>query len=131
MKEYLADLGIANFEFVADVDNSENNTSQITNSKIVTEIVLVEKSDINNSFTSGKEKELLQKMLAAIDINIENTICIGEQELDKYHPNIVIFAGNFTAESNDFIIPHPSDILRVPELKRDAWEVLKKVKTIL
>lgn len=124
MKQYLDNLGIANFEFV---ENQEFDLKS-TNSIQKVEFLIVEKDDSNPSFTQDNtNKELLEKMLNAIGVNLKNTTLIQEKNAHNYQAERTLFVGDFT-NNNDFIIPHTSQILKYPELKRDAWEVLKKLK---
>jgi hypothetical protein len=130
MKSYLDDLGIANFEFVdIDIENTDKQQTQNQAKIINTKFLIIEKDNELSFLNAGKSRDLLTKMLLAIGVEIDKTTCINISEIDNYNAEIMIFAGDFASE--EFIIPHPFEILNTPDLKRDAWEVLKKIKEIL
>jgi len=123
---YLQDLGVANFEFL-----ETKNIPLVA--KIKTQILIVEQNSTNSFCKNSTSRDLLALMLKAIGVDIAKTICINsdsvEQLSTKYIAPIIILAGDFVKYENDyFVIPHPAEILKTPELKRDAWEILKKVK---
>ena len=78
-------------------------------------------------------------MLASIGVSLNNTTSISIQSDDieegiKTNPaRIVLVMGESINSKSDnlFSTHHPRDILRNPALKREVWEVLKKVKKCL
>jgi hypothetical protein len=78
-------------------------------------------------------------MLSSIGLSLNNTTSISIQSGDleesiKSHPaKAVLVMGEAINSKSDnlFSTHHPRDILKNPALKREAWEVLKKVKKCL
>ena len=129
--EYLEALGIPDFLY-----------SPI-GSKILTEVkfkLLVVELDSKESFCeSGASQDLLFKMLASIGLGLNecNLISIDKSEINRFIENhssdlMLIMDSSISAEGNSlFITHHPKDIINNSQLKRDSWEVLKKVKLCL
>ena len=107
--------------------------------KISVQCLLVETSPERSFCEPGDTKNLLEKMLASIGLSLNNTTSISIQSDDleegiKTHPaRIVLVMGESINSKSDnlFSTHHPRDILRNPALKREVWEVLKKVKKCL
>jgi hypothetical protein len=86
--------------------------------------------------TSKKSLDFLLKMLGAIGLDTTEVAyceCNKTQvkkTLEKYETIVVLLlGGGFKPEQeNQFCLPHPSDIFQNENLKREAWESLKKVK---
>jgi len=129
--EYLEALGIPDFLY-----------SPI-GSKILTEVkfkLLVVELDSKESFCeSGASQDLLFKMLASIGLGLNecDLISIDKSEIDRFiedHSSdlMLIMDSSISAEGKFlFITHHPKDIITNSQLKRDSWEVLKKVKLCL
>ena len=126
IKQYLDDLGITNFEF----EGACKNQTLANDSATIVQFLIVEENNHQHSFLQqSPTRDLLTKMFGAIGVNIAETTCISEKDIAKYDAKVVIFVGEF--KNQEFIIPHPNDIITTPDLKRDAWEVLKKIKEII
>ncbi len=129
--EYLEALGIPDFLY-----------SPI-GSKILTEVkfkLLVVELDSKESFCeSGASQDLLFKMLASIGLGLNecDLISIDKSEINRFiedHSSdlMLIMDSSISAEGKFlFITHHPKDIITNSQLKRDSWEVLKKVKSCL
>ena len=129
--EYLEALGIPDFLY-----------SPI-GSKILTEVkfkLLVVELDSKESFCeSGASQDLLFKMLVSIGLGLNecDLISIDKSEIDRFiedHSSdlMLIMDSSISAEGKFlFITHHPKDIIKNSQLKRDSWEVLKKVKLCL
>jgi len=129
--EYLEALGIPDFLY-----------SPI-GLKILTEVkfkLLVVELDSKESFCeSGASQDLLFKMLASIGLGLNecNLKSIDKSEINRFiedHSSdlMLIMDSSISAEGKFlFITPHPKDIITNSQLKRDSWEVLKKVKLCL
>ena len=78
-------------------------------------------------------KELLGKMLQAIQVELEDVVVKKLDSLDAIDKNAqsvcAVFCENgIISDENDMIgVPHPAEILVNPILKRAAWESLKKI----
>ena len=107
--------------------------------KISVQCLLVETSPEKSFCEPGDSKNLLAKMLSSIGLSLKNTTSISIQSSDleesiKSHPaRVVLVMGESTNSKSDnlFSTYHPRDILKNPALKREVWEVLKKVKKCL
>ena len=128
---YLEALNIP--EFLYDKNNS------ISRTNISVQCLLVETSPEKSFCEPGDTKNLLVKMLSSIGLSLNNTASISIQPVDleesiKTHPaRVVLVMGDSIKSKSDnlFSTHHPRDILRNPALKREVWEVLKKVKKCL
>lgn len=116
-----------------------NKNDSIPRTKISVQCLLVETSPEGTFCEPGETKNLLVKMLSSIGLSLNNTTSISIQSGDleksiKAHPaKIVLVMGELIKSKSDnlFSTHHPRDILRNPALKREVWEVLKKVKKCL
>ena len=129
--EYLEALGIPDFLY-----------SPI-GSKILTEVkfkLLVVELDSKESFCeSGASQDLLFKMLASIGLGLNecDLISIDKSEINRFiedHSSdlMLIMDSSISVDGKSlFITHHPKDIIKNSQLKRDSWEVLKKVKLCL
>ncbi len=108
------------------------------NNQIAIECLVIEgKNNINHKcHKNNKQKELLLKMLSAININSHDFKCIAidnnecENISSSYKANVIILLDDDIKCNNDnvFLCPHPYDILQDTSLKRQAWNTLQKVK---
>ena len=129
--EYLEALDIPEFLY--------NKNDSIPRTKISVQCLLVETSPEKSFCEPGDSKNLLAKMLSSIGLSLNNTTSISIQSGDleegiKTHPaRIILVMGESINSKSDnlFSTHHPRDILKNPSLKREAWEVLKKVKKCL
>ena len=129
--EYLEALDIPEFLY--------NKNDLIPMTKISVQCLLVETSSEKSFCEPGDTKNLLAKMLSSIGLSLINTTTISIQSSDlkqsiKSHPaRVVLVMGGSTNSKSDnlFSTYHPRDILKNPALKRETWEVLKKVKKCL
>ena len=129
--DYLEALDIPEFLY--------NKNDSIPRTKTSVQCLLVETSPERSFCEPGDTKNLLAKMLASIDLSLNNTTSISIQSDDleegiKTNPaRIVLVMGESINSKSDnlFSTHHPRDILRNPALKREVWEVLKKVKKCL
>jgi len=129
--DYLEALDIPEFLY--------NKNDSIPRTKTSVQCLLVETSPERSFCEPGDTKNLLAKMLASIGVSLNNTTSISIQSDDieegiKTNPaKIVLVMGELINSKSDnlFSTHHPRDILRNPALKREVWEVLKKVKECL
>ena len=129
--EYLEALDIPEFLY--------NKNESIPRAKIGVQCLLVETSPERSFCETGDTKNFLAKMLSSIGLSLNNTTSISIQsgELEKnikaYPARVVLVMGDSINSNSDnlFFTHHPRDILKNPALKREAWEVLKKVKQCL
>ena len=116
-----------------------NKNDSIPNAEIIVQCLLVETNPDKSFCEPGDTKNLLAKMLSSIGLSLNNTTSISIQSVDleekiKNHPaSVVLVMGELINSKSDnlFSTHHPRDILRNPALKREVWEVLKKVKKCL
>ena len=129
--DYLEALDIPEFLY--------NKNDSIPRAEIIVQCLLVETNPEKSFCEPGDTKNLLVKMLSSIGLSLNNTTSISIQSEDlvdniKAHPaRVVLVMGDpINSKSNNlFFTHHPRDILKNPALKREAWEVLKKVKQCL
>ena len=129
--EYLEALGIPEFLY------SPVTPKTLAEAKFK---LLVVELDSKESFCeSGASQDLLFKMLASIGLGLNecDLISIDKSEINCFiedHSSdlMLIMDSSISAEGNSlFITHHPKDIIKNSQLKRDSWEVLKKVKLCL
>jgi len=129
--DYLEALDIPEFLY--------NKNDSIPNAEIIVQCLLVETNPDKSFCEPGDTKNLLVKMLSSIGLSLNNTTSISIQSVDleekiKTHPaRVVLVMGELINSKSDnlFSTHHPRDMLKNPSLKREAWEVLKKVKKCL
>jgi len=129
--DYLEALDIPEFLY--------NKNDSIPNAEIIVQCLLVETSPDKSFCEPGDTKNLLAKMLSSIGLSLNNTTSISIQSDDieegiKTNPaKIVLVMGELINSKSDnlFSTHHPRDMMRNPALKREAWEILKKVKKCL
>jgi len=128
---YLEALNIPEFLY--------NKNDAIQRTKISVQCLLVETSPEKSFCEPGDSKNLLVKMLSSIGLSLNNTTSISIQSGDledsiKNHParTILVMGESINSKSDNlFSTHHPRDILKNPSLKRETWEVLKRVKKCL
>ena len=129
--DYLEALDIPEFLY--------NKNDSIPNAEIIVQCLLVETNPDKSFCEPGDTKNLLAKMLSSIGLSLNNTTSISIQSGDleeniKTHPaRVVLVMGESINSMSDnlFSTHHPRDILKNPTLKREVWEVFKKVKKCL
>ena len=129
--EYLEALDIPEFLY--------NKNESIPRAKIGVQCLLVETSPERSFCEPGDTKNLLAKMLSSIGLSLNNTTSISiqsgdlEKSIKSHSARVVLVMGELinSKSGNLFSTHHPRDILRNPALKREVWEVLKKVKKCL
>ena len=129
--EYLEALDIPEFLY--------NKNDSIPRTKISVQCLLVETSPEESFCEPGDSKNLLVKMLFSIGLSLNNTTSISiqsgdlEESIKSHTARVVLVMGESINSKSDnlFSTHHPRDILRNPALKREVWEVLKKVKKCL
>lgn len=130
---YLSALDIP--EYLHLCKNAEGLAPQPAN----VQCLVVETEHTESMCQSGVAQDFLYKMLSAIGLDKQDIICIQSpanqvpQVLSKYKAQVVLAMDTQVPLTHDnmFFIHHPSDILKNEQLKREAWEVLKKVKICL
>ena len=125
-KRYLEELGIG-AELVKLVCGSQS-TSEDKRSIVIVEDISYVKS-INSI---GSERDLFKKMMAAINISLDNVL-IQSMDIDqlkdnisKLDTNLTLLVGLLPNNEELLSIPHPEVIKKDEQLKRAAWETLKK-----
>jgi hypothetical protein len=129
--KYLEALDIPEFLY--------NKNNSIPSDEISIQCLVVETSPEKSFCEPGDTKNLLAKMLSSIGLSLKNTTSISIQSSDleksiKDHPArvILVMGESINLKSDNlFSTHHPRDILKNTVLKREAWEVLKKVKKCL
>jgi len=129
--EYLEALDIPEFLY--------NKNDSISRTKISVQCLLVETSPERSFCEPGDTKDLLAKMLSSISLSLNNTTSISiqsgdlEESIKSHTARVVLVMGESINSKSDnlFSTHHPRDILKNPALKREVWEVLKKVKKCL
>jgi hypothetical protein len=129
--DYLEALDIPEFLY--------KKNDSIPGTEISVQCLLVETSPEKSFCELGDTKNLLAKMLFSIGLSLNNTTSISIQSSDleksiKSHPaRVILVMGESINSKSDnlFSTHHPRDILKNPVLKREVWEVLKKVKKCL
>ena len=116
-----------------------NKNDSIPKVKISVQCLLVETSTEKSFCEPGDSKNLLAKMLSSIGLSLNNTTSISiqsgdlEESIKSHRAKVVLIMGESINLKSDnlFSTHHPRDILKNPVLKREVWEVLKKVKKCL
>ena len=129
--DYLEALNIPEFLY--------NKNDAIPRTKTSIQCLLIETSPEKSFCEPGDSKNLLVKMLSSIGLSLNNTTSISIQSGDledsiKNHPaRTILVMGESISPTSDnlFSTHHPRDILKNPSLKRETWEVLKRVKKCL
>ena len=96
-------------------------------------IVIIEDASYVNSINStGSERDLFEKMMAAINISLDNVLIQSidkdqlKDNISKPDKNLTLLVGSFSNNKEILSIPHPEEIKKDEQLKRAAWETLKK-----
>ena len=129
--EYLEALGIPDFLY----SKIESKNS----SETLLKLLIVEVGAQNSFCSKGDSQDLLLKMLASIDLSIKSAqlVSLEKNLIDEYIKNnpseaVMIMDLSYKSIKSDiFLMHHPRDILKNSSLKRESWEILKKVKKCL
>ncbi|MDC1046527.1 hypothetical protein OAR18_02850 [Candidatus Pseudothioglobus singularis] len=129
--DYLEALGIPDFLY-SKVDLTSSISSPLS-------IMVLELSSKDSFCEAGKTRDLLVKMLASIglDLNSVHLASIEKNNLDSFiadNPAQVVLVMDSTFKSDKsslFSTYHPRDVIKDSHLKRETWEILKKVKQCL
>jgi len=130
---YLEALGVP--EFLYAEDKLEDLDVQKTN----TPCLVIETQNSRSFCQTGKYQDFLLKMLSAIGLQQQDVTCISinaddlSRTLGQYNAKTVLLMSKDLKPSSEqhFIAHHPSEILVNEQLKRETWEVLKKIKKCL
>ena len=125
-RRYLKELGIG-AELVKLVCGTQS-TSEDKRS-----IVIIEDISYTNSINStGSERDLFKKMMAAINISLDNVLIQSmdkdqlKDNISKLDLNLTLLVGSLSNNEELLSVPHPEEIKKDEKLKRAAWETLKK-----
>ena len=129
--EYLEALGIPDFLY--------SKIKQKNLPILLLKLLLVEVGSQESFCIKGDSQKLLIKMLASIDFDIKHAhlVSLDKTQIDEYIKNnpaevVVVMDPSFEpSKPAIFLMHHPRDILKNSNLKRESWEVLKKVKKCL
>jgi len=125
-------------QYLRALDIPEFLTSAVANKKSI-KCLAIESRDEGSVCRPGQSYDLFEKMLAAIGLSMVDVHCLNvtNKELlgviDANPAQVVLMMDRFPALGlgNSFNLHHPQEILNNPALKREAWEVLKKVAKCL
>ena len=128
---YLEALGIPDFLY------SQSDSEK----KVIPEVkcLIIETTSQDSFCEPGESQDLLIKILTSIDLTLSNVflMSIEKDNLDeciRANPSkAVLVMGSEVNLDLSFLFSthHPRDILKNNQLKREVWEVLKKVKLCL
>ena len=129
--EYLEALGIP--DFLYSKIESKNSSEPLL------KLLIVEVGAQDSFCSKGDSQNLLIKMLASIDLSIKSAqlISLEKNLIDEHIKNnpseaVMIMGSSYESTKSDiFLMHHPRDILKNSSLKRESWEILKKVKKCL
>ena len=129
--EYLEALGIP--DFLYSKIESKNSSGPLL------KLLIVEVGAQDSFCSKGDSQNLLIKMLASIDLSIKSAqlVSLEKNLIDEYIKNnpseaVMIMGSSYESIKSDiFLMHHPRDILKNSSLKRESWEILKKVKKCL
>ena len=129
--EYLEALGIPDF-FYSKIESKNS-------SEPLLKLLIVEVGAQDSFCSKGDSQNLLIKMLASIDLSLKSAqlVSLEKSQIDEYMINnpaevVLITDSSYKpSKSAIFLMHHPRDILKNSSLKRESWEVLKKVKQCL
>lgn len=130
---YLEALGVPDFLY------AEDNPEDLNVQKINTQCLVIETQNSRSFCQAGKYEDFLLKMLGAIGLQQEDVKCISistddlSRTLGRYNAKTVLLMSEDLKPSSKqhFVAYHPSEVLMNEQLKRETWEVLKKIKACL
>jgi DNA polymerase III psi subunit len=102
-------------------------------------LLVVELNSQDSFCHAGASQALLEKMLMSIGIGLNecSLLSIDKSKIDDFiqghSSELILFMNSSIAAEGKtlFVTHHPKDIINNPQLKRESWEVLKKVKLCL
>ena len=129
--QYLEALGIPAFLY------SSEDSEVLVQDRF--KLLVVELNSQDSFCHSGASQDLLEKMLISIGVGLNecSLLSIDKSKIDDFiqgHSSelILFMNSSIIAEGKTlFVTHHPKDIISNPQLKRESWEVLKKVKLCL
>ena len=129
--EYLEALGIP--DFLYSKIESKNSPEPLL------KLLIIEVGAQDSFCSKGDSQNLLIKMLASIDLSIKSAqlVSLEKNLIDEHIKNnpseaVLLMGSSYKSTKSDiFLIHHPRDILKDSSLKRESWEILKKVKQCL
>ena len=129
--DYLEALGIPDFLY-SKVDSTSSISSPLS-------IMVLELSSKDSFCEAGNTRDLLVKMLASIglDLNSVHLASIEKSNLDSFIADnpaqiVLVMDSAFKSDKSSlFSTYHPRDVIKDSHLKRETWEILKKVKQCL
>ena len=129
--QYLEALGIP--DFLYSKIESKNSSEPLL------KLLIIEVGAQDSFCSKGDSQNLLIKMLASIELSIKSAqlISLEENLIDEHIKNnpseaVLLMGSSYKSTQSDiFLIHHPRDILKDSSLKRESWEILKKVKQCL
>lgn len=130
-EKYLDTLGIPEYLY------SSNHVVEVANKTV--KCLVVEINPETSFLSSGKSQDFLFKMLSAIDVGSSDVELVAANSdnlsvvISGYNADTILIMNPDAKPINNkcFVAHHPSDVLTNPELKRDVWEVLKKLQLCL
>ncbi|MEO1890642.1 MAG: hypothetical protein ABGX45_03020 [Candidatus Thioglobus sp.] len=130
---YLEALGVPEFLY------AEDKPEDVDAQKITTLCLVIETQNSRSFCQAGKYQDFLLKMLSAIGLQQQDVTCVSintddlSRTLGQYNAKTVLLMSKDLKSPSEqhFIAHHPSEILVNEKLKRETWEVLKKIKTCL
>ena len=130
-EKYLEALGIPDFLY--------SSISSEASAKDKFKLMIVEIDSQNSFCQSGASQDLLSKMLASIGLSLNecNLLSVNQFEINDFIKDhlsdlILLMDSSISVKGRTlFVTHHPKDIINNSQLKRDSWEVLKKIKLCL
>ncbi len=127
---YLKALGVADFL------HTKTKVKTSDKDKISIKCLVIETNNSHSFCQPGKSQDFLLKMLSTIRLKQKNIKCVSihanelNSTLRRYDAKAVLLMSKDLSplSARHFSIHHPSEILANQALKREAWEVLKKIK---
>ena len=129
--QYLEALGIPDFLY-SKIESKKP-------PKPLLKLLIVEVGAQDSFCSKGDSQNLLMKMLESIGLSIKNAqlVSLEKNHIDEYIKNnpsaaVIIMGSSYESIKLDiFLMHHPRDILKNSSLKRESWEILKRVKQCL
>ncbi len=130
---YLETLGIPEFLHI------QVKVQDLSVPIIDTQCLVIETKNAHSFCQMGETQDFLFKMLGAIGLEKSDIKCLSinddnlNQTLEQYNAKAILLmsVGLKPSSHKHFSTHHPSEVLTSEQLKRETWEVLKKVKQCL
>ncbi len=109
------------------------NTISATDTEVVTQSVVIKCILVSDAPLSAEASALTEKMMSAIGIFPTEYIVVQSSIGAEYQIAFFLDKQMYQAHPNakHFYLTHPEHIVTHPELKREAWETLKRAKLLL